>query len=78
MQLAVYMGITEIYLIGTDHHFHTSMNAKGEIIIDPKAKDYFVTLTIRIKKAYTYQIQTKVLIHSLQPSSMATHMGLKF
>lgn len=41
MQLAVYMGIKEIYLIGTDHHFHTSMNAKGEIIIDPKAKDYF-------------------------------------
>lgn len=41
MQLAVYMGIREIYLIGTDHHFHTSINAKGEIIVDPTARDYF-------------------------------------
>ena len=39
--MAVYMGIREIYLIGVDHHFHTSMNAKGEIIVDPTAKDYF-------------------------------------
>ena len=41
MQIAVFMGIKEIYLIGTDHHFHKSINAKGEIIIDPSAKDYF-------------------------------------
>ena len=41
IQIAVYMGIREIYLIGVDHHFHTSMNAKGEIVVDPAAKDYF-------------------------------------
>lgn len=41
IQFAVYMGIREIYLIGVDHHFHTSMNSKGEIVVDPKAKDYF-------------------------------------
>ena len=41
IQFAVYMGIREIYLIGVDHHFHTSMNANGEIVIDPTAKDYF-------------------------------------
>lgn len=41
MQIAVYMGIREIYLIGVDHHFHTSINDKGEIIVDPTAKDYF-------------------------------------
>lgn len=41
IQIAVYMGIKEIYLIGVDHHFHTSINNKGEIIIDPDAKDYF-------------------------------------
>lgn len=41
MQLAVYMGIKDIYIIGTDHHFHKSINAKGEVIIDPTAKDYF-------------------------------------
>lgn len=41
VQFAVYMGIREIYLIGVDHHFHTSINAKGEIVVDPAAKDYF-------------------------------------
>ena len=41
IQIAVYMGFKEIYLIGVDHHFHTSMNSKGEIIVDQSAKDYF-------------------------------------
>lgn len=41
IQFAVYMGINEIYLIGIDHHFHTSINAQGEIEVDPTAKDYF-------------------------------------
>lgn len=41
IQFAVYMGIKEIYFIGVDHHFHTSINAQGEIVIDPTAKDYF-------------------------------------
>lgn len=41
IQIAAYMGIREIYLIGVDHHFHTSVNSQGEIVIDPNAKDYF-------------------------------------
>lgn len=41
VQLAIYMGFTEIYFIGVDHHFHISQNNKGEIIIDNNVKDYF-------------------------------------
>lgn len=41
IQFAVYMGITEIYLIGIDHHFQTYMNNNGEILTDPNVKDYF-------------------------------------
>lgn len=41
IQLAFYMGIREIYLIGVDHHFQTSINENGEIIVDPTVKDYF-------------------------------------
>ena len=41
MQLAVYMGFTEIYLIGVDHSFHTYQDQSGNIITDPAAKDYF-------------------------------------
>lgn len=41
IQLAVYMGFHDIYILGVDHHFHISMNAKGELVVDPTAKDYF-------------------------------------
>lgn len=40
-QLAAYMGFTELYLIGVDHHFQISQNNKGEILVDPSVKDYF-------------------------------------
>ncbi len=40
-QLAVYMGFSEIYLIGVDHHFQISQNNQGEIIVDNSVKDYF-------------------------------------
>ncbi|MEH7129314.1 6-hydroxymethylpterin diphosphokinase MptE-like protein [Neobacillus drentensis] len=41
IQMAVYMGIKEIYLLGIDHNFNKMVNDKGEIIIDQTAKDYF-------------------------------------
>ena len=40
-QMAAYMGFTEIYLIGVDHHFQISQNNKGEIVVDNSVKDYF-------------------------------------
>lgn len=41
VQAAVYMGFSEIYFIGVDHHFRISQNLKGEIVVDPTVKDYF-------------------------------------
>jgi hypothetical protein len=41
IQIAAYMGIKEIYLIGVDHSFSKMLNDKGDIIIDKTAKDYF-------------------------------------
>lgn len=40
-QFAAYMGFSEIYLIGVDHHFRISQNNSGEIVIDDSVKDYF-------------------------------------
>lgn len=40
-QIAAYMGFTEIYLIGVDHHFRISQNNQGEIVVDNSVKDYF-------------------------------------
>ena len=41
IQIAVYMGFKEIYLLGVDHNFSVYQNSKGEIVKDPTAKDYF-------------------------------------
>lgn len=40
-QIAAYMGFTEIYLIGVDHHFRISQNNRSEIVVDNSVKDYF-------------------------------------
>lgn len=40
-QIAVWMGFSEIYLIGVDHHFRISQNNQGEIVVDNSVKDYF-------------------------------------
>jgi hypothetical protein len=41
IQMAVYMGFNEIFLLGVDHNFSKMVNDKGEIIVDRTAKDYF-------------------------------------
>ncbi|MGL5049703.1 MAG: 6-hydroxymethylpterin diphosphokinase MptE-like protein [Fusobacteriaceae bacterium] len=41
IQMAVYMGFKEIYLLGIDHNFRITQNSKGEITVDENAKDYF-------------------------------------
>ena len=40
-QLAAYMGFSEIYMIGVDHHFRISQNNAGQIVVDAGVKDYF-------------------------------------
>ncbi len=41
IQLAAYMGYTEIYLLGVDHSYRTTRDNAGNIIVDPTATDYF-------------------------------------
>ena len=41
IQLAVYMGFTDIYLIGVDHSYSRSINDEGKVIENPDVKDYF-------------------------------------
>lgn len=41
IQLAVYMGFKEIYLLGVDHNYSKKMDAKGNLILDDSVKDYF-------------------------------------
>lgn len=41
MQIAAYMGFSEIYLLGVDHNYHKTIDINGNVIVDPNAKDYF-------------------------------------
>lgn len=41
IQIAIYMGFKQIYLLGVDHSFHISQDMFGNIIVDKTAKDYF-------------------------------------
>jgi len=41
MQLAVYMGFSEIYLLGVDHNYRVTIDINGNTITDTSQKDYF-------------------------------------
>lgn len=41
VQLAIYMGFTEIYLIGVDHSFSRMTDKEGNLIVDEKIRDHF-------------------------------------
>lgn len=42
MQLAVYMGFSEIYLIGVDHNYRVTIDINGNVVTDPNQRDYFI------------------------------------
>lgn len=41
MQIAAYMGFSEIYLLGVDHNFRRIINEDGKVVVDNSVKDYF-------------------------------------
>ncbi|MGO5048690.1 6-hydroxymethylpterin diphosphokinase MptE-like protein [Dysosmobacter sp. Sow4_B12] len=41
MQLASYMGFSELYLLGVDHNYQRTIDINGNVVVDPNAKDYF-------------------------------------
>lgn len=41
IQLAVYMGFSEIYLLGVDHKYSMSMNPDGTVTVDKSVGDHF-------------------------------------
>lgn len=41
MQLARYMGFSEVYLLGIDHNYSISLNEKGIPVMNDGAQDYF-------------------------------------
>lgn len=58
IELAIYMGFKEIYLLGCDHNYSHYINAQGKYVIDNKVQDYCAgierkTFTMQFKDATT-------------------------
>ena len=41
IQLAIYMGFTEIYLLGVDNNYSCTIDTSGNVHIDPSVNNYF-------------------------------------
>lgn len=41
IQLAIYMGFRELYLVGVDHNYSRVLEASGKVRVDPNVQDYF-------------------------------------
>ncbi len=58
IQLALYMGYSEIILLGVDHNYSVKADAKGNIIRDDSIKDYFEGLEKTAITAMNYEATT--------------------
>lgn len=63
IQLAIYMGFSEIYLIGTDHNYSKSIDLNGNVVEDTSVKDYFV-------EGYDADVKDQV-VHDMRAPTMA-------
>lgn len=59
IQLAIFMGYTEIYLLGVDHNYSVKANSKGKITKDDSIKDYFEGLEKTAITAMNYEATTE-------------------
>ena len=58
IQLAIYMGYSEIYLLGVDHNYSVKTDSKGHITRDESVKDYFEGLEKTAITAMNYEATT--------------------
>ena len=56
IQLAVYMGFTEIYLLGVDHSYSHTIDDSGKANFDPTVQDYFDNR--KYKNTYPARLQS--------------------
>lgn len=75
IQLAVYMGFKEIYLLGIDHHYSASVDANGRIIIDKTVKDHFDN-TDCLKVGYPAIIRTAQYAYTIA-KEYCDHHGIQ-
>ena len=63
IQFAIYMGFSEIYLLGIDHNYSKSIDLNGNVVEDTSVKDYFI-------ENYDDDIKDQV-VHDMRAPTMA-------
>ena len=70
MNIAAYMGFSEIYLLGVDHNYHITIDEDGNTVVDENAKDYFC-------EDYDKDIQD-IVIHDMGANTIAYRKAKKY
>ena len=68
IQLAVYMGFSQIYLLGMDHHFPHTIDKNRRITYDASVQSHFDT---RYKDVYKAAEQKKKIVLAVYDKEMA-------
>lgn len=70
INIAVYMGFEEIYLLGVDHNYRVTINEHGEKVIDNTVKDYFCE---------NYDVDIKdIVVHDMGQNTRAYRKAKKY
>lgn len=69
IELAIYMGFTEIYLLGIDHHYVTKKNNHGETVLDGNSPNNYFAGIAPLK--YEAKVKEKDLTHLMDESTSA-------
>lgn len=70
INIAAYMGFSEIYLLGVDHNYHITINEAGETVVDDSAKDYFC-------EDYDNDIKD-IVVHDMGANTIAYRKAKKY
>lgn len=74
IQLAIYMGFKEIYLLGVDHNYSRTVDTSGKLKVDETIKDYFDKN--RYKNTYPADLNTAQYAYTIAREYCDAH-GIK-
>lgn len=76
IQLAIYMGFKEIYLLGIDHNYSRTYDLQGKIQVDTTIEDHFDHREFNFKTAYPANLNTAEYSYTIAKEYCDTH-GIK-
>lgn len=76
IQLAIFMGFKEIYLLGVDHNYSHSLDTSGKVCVDTTVQDYFDNSKYTKTSNYPFDLVTTQYSYTIAREYCDTH-GIK-